>query len=98
MRFATLVSNRKFGDLALGFKRESGLDMATLAERAFAMIESGRETHFECWQSIDPINRRELEISIARFGVGGTMFLLSIVDRTAEADQPDQSPPRNAER
>jgi c-di-GMP phosphodiesterase Gmr len=80
-----VISNRKFDDLALGFKRESGLDMATLAERVFAMVDNDRDAHFECWQSIDPVNRRELEISIARFGVGGTMFLLSIVDRTAEA-------------
>ncbi|MBL0925253.1 MAG: bifunctional diguanylate cyclase/phosphodiesterase [Sphingomonadaceae bacterium] len=80
-----VISNRKFDDLALGFKRESGLDMATLAERVFAMVEAGRDAHFECWQSPDPVNRRELEISIARFGVGGTMLLLSIVDRTAEA-------------
>ncbi len=80
-----VVSNKKFDDLVLGFSRESGLDMATLAERAFAMLDTGRDTHFECWQSADPINRRELEISIARFGVGGMMLLVSIVDRTAEA-------------
>jgi c-di-GMP phosphodiesterase Gmr len=80
-----VVSNRKFDDLATGFKREPGLDMATLAERAFAMVDEGRETHFECWQSSDMVNRRELEISIARFGTDGTMLLLSIVDRTAEA-------------
>lgn len=80
-----IVSNRKFDDLATGFKREPGLDMATLAERAFAMVHEGRETHFECWQSSDIVNRRELEISIARFGTDGTMLLLSIVDRTAEA-------------
>ena len=80
-----VVSNRKFDDLAIGFRRESGLDMATLAERVFAMVDEGRETHFECWQSADLVNRRELEISIARFGVDGTMLLLSIVDRTAEA-------------
>lgn len=80
-----VVSNRKFDDLALGFKRETGLDMATLAERAFAMVDEGRDTHFECWQADDLVNRRELEISIARFGVDGSLLLLSIVDRTAEA-------------
>jgi c-di-GMP phosphodiesterase Gmr len=80
-----VISNRKFDDLALGFKRESGLDMSALAERVFAMVDSDRDSHFDCWQSDDPVNRRELEISIARFGVGGTLFLLSIVDRTAEA-------------
>jgi c-di-GMP phosphodiesterase Gmr len=80
-----VVSNRKFDDLALGFKREAGLDMAKLAERAFAMVDEGRDTHFECWQADDLVNRRELEISIARFGVDGSLLLLSIVDRTAEA-------------
>lgn len=80
-----VISNRKFDDLALGFERELGLDMAALAGRVFAMVDNDRESHFDCWQSDDPVNRRELEISIARFGVGGTLFLLSIVDRTAEA-------------
>ncbi len=80
-----ILSNRKFDDLALGFKRESGLDMATLAARVFAMVDTGRDTHFECWQSNDTVNQRELEISIARFGGDGTLLLLSIVDRTAEA-------------
>jgi cyclic di-GMP phosphodiesterase Gmr len=80
-----VLSNPKFDDLALGFEREAGLDLGTLADRAFTMIEGGRETHFECWQSPDPVNKRELEISIARFGAEGTMILLSMVDRTAEA-------------
>lgn len=80
-----VASNSKFDTVALGFDRESGLDMATLAERVFAMVDEGRDTHFECWQSSDLVNRRELEISIARFGVDGALALLSIVDRTAEA-------------
>ncbi|HEV7233236.1 MAG TPA: hypothetical protein VGN36_03250, partial [Sphingorhabdus sp.] len=84
-RVRHVLSNSKFDELALGFKRESGLDMATLARRVFRMVDDGRDTHFECWQSPDPVNHRELEISIARFGPGGTLLLLSIVDRTAEA-------------
>jgi len=80
-----VLSNPKFDDLALGFEREAGLDLGTLADRAFSMIDEGRETHFECWQSPDPVNKRELEISIARFGLDGSMILLSMVDRTAEA-------------
>jgi c-di-GMP phosphodiesterase Gmr len=80
-----VFSNRMFDDLALGFRRESGLDMATLADRVIAMVDTGRETHFECWQSSNTVTRRELEISIARFGVDGDMLLLSMVDRTAEA-------------
>jgi c-di-GMP phosphodiesterase Gmr len=80
-----VFSNRLFDELALGFHREAGLDMATLADRIINMAEQGRDTHFECWQSPDPVSRRELEISISRFGVDGEMHLLSIVDRTAEA-------------
>ncbi|WP_373475337.1 putative bifunctional diguanylate cyclase/phosphodiesterase [Sphingorhabdus sp.] len=84
-RVEYVLSNPKFDDLALGFEREAGLDLGTLADRAFNMVENGRDTHFECWQSPDPVNKRELEISIARFGANGTMILLSMVDRTAEA-------------
>ena len=80
-----VFSNRMFDELALGFRRESGLDMATLADRVIDMVDQGRDTHFECWQSPDTVNRRELEISIARFGAEGDMLLLSMVDRTAEA-------------
>lgn len=78
-------SNRKFDDLVLGFGRESKLDMTLLADRTLVMLEEGRESHFECWQSEDTIHPRELEISIARFGGDDDLFLLSMVDRTAEA-------------
>ncbi len=84
-RVRHVLSNPKFDDLALGFDREIGLDMATLAERVFEMVDAGRDTHFECWQSHDTVNRRELDLSIARFGCEGNLLLLSIVDRTAEA-------------
>lgn len=80
-----VTSNRKFDDLALGFGRESCLDMAHLAEVALSMVDQRRDTHFQCWRSQDTISPRELEISLARFGVDGDMFLLSMVDRTAEA-------------
>ena len=80
-----VISNRMFDDLALGFRREAGLDMAILADRIIEMVDQGRDKHFECWQSPDTVNRRELEISIARFGAGGDMMLVSMLDRTAEA-------------
>lgn len=78
-------SNRKFDDLMLGFGGQAKPDMALLGGRALAMLDAGRETHFECWRSDDAVHPRELEISIARFGGGDDMFLLSMVDRTAEA-------------
>lgn len=80
-----VTSNRKFDDLALGLGRESGLDIARLAEVARTMVDQGRDTHFQCWRSQDSVTPRELEISVARFGANGDMFLLSMVDRTAEA-------------
>ena len=80
-----IVSNRLFDDLALGFGREAGLDMATLANRVIDMVDQGRDKHFEYWQSPDLVNRRDLEISIARFGSDGDMLMVSMVDRTAEA-------------
>ncbi len=78
-------SNRTFDDLMLGFGGQAKPDMALLGDRALAMLATARETHFECWRSDDAVHPRELEISIARFGGGEDMFLLSIVDRTAEA-------------
>ena len=78
-------SNRTFDDLMFGFGGQAKPDMALLCDRAMAMLGAGRETHFECWRSDDAVNPRELEISIARFGGGDDMFLLSMVDRTAEA-------------
>ena len=80
-----VISNRLFDDLALGFCVETGLDMAALANRVFDMVDQGRDQHFEYWQSPDPVNRRDLEISIARFGLDGDMLMVSMVDRTAEA-------------
>jgi c-di-GMP phosphodiesterase Gmr len=78
-------SNRLFDDLALGHHREAGLDLGGFANRIITMTSQGRDAHFECWRSADPVSRRELEISIARFGGSQDMFLVSLVDRTAEA-------------
>lgn len=80
-----IFSNRLYDDLALHFHREQGLDMATLTDRALQMVETGRDVMFECWQSPDPVHRRELELTLSRFGVERDMLMLSIVDRTAEA-------------
>jgi c-di-GMP phosphodiesterase Gmr len=77
-------TNALFDELALGHRREAGLDLGGFADRIIAMTEQSRESHFECWRSADPVSRRELEISIARFGDTRDMFLVSLVDRTAE--------------
>jgi c-di-GMP phosphodiesterase Gmr len=84
-RVRPLLSNSKFDELASGLRTVPGLSFSALSRRVLQMVGDGRDNHFECWQSPDPVNRRELEISIARFGVDGDLLLLSIVDRTAEA-------------
>ncbi len=78
-------TNILFDELALGHRREAGLDLSGFADRIIAMTQQSRESHFECWRSADPVSRRELEINIARFGETQDMFLVSLVDRTAEA-------------
>ena len=80
-----VFANAKFDEIALGVGRASGLDIANIADRILKMAAEKRDTHFECWRSNDIIHPRELEISIARFGVGSEEFLLSMFDRTAEA-------------
>jgi c-di-GMP phosphodiesterase Gmr len=80
-----IAANRLFHDLAMGHQRETGLDLSGFADRITTMFAMGRDSHFECWQSPDPVTRRELEISIARVGETQDMFLVSVVDRTAEA-------------
>jgi c-di-GMP phosphodiesterase Gmr len=78
-------ANALFDELALGHRREMGLDLSAFADRIITMTQQSRESYFECWRSADPVNRRELEINIARFGETQDMFLVSLVDRTAEA-------------
>lgn len=78
-------ANRLFEELVFGHRREAGLDLAAFADRVITMTDHARDAHFECWHSADPVSHRELEISIARFGETRDMFLVSLVDRTAEA-------------
>ncbi len=80
-----ILSNRLYDDLPLAKYCELGLNVAALHDKAVQMVENGRDSHFECWQSPDQVNRRELEITLSRFGADGEMLMLSIVDRTAEA-------------
>lgn len=79
-----IAKNNLFNIITLSADREPGFDLAGISERIETMIVNKRESHFECWRSPDLINRRELEISIARFGDARQMFMVSLVDRTAE--------------
>jgi c-di-GMP phosphodiesterase Gmr len=80
-----VASNQLFDNIVLSEQRETGLDMSEFAQRIDAIVKENRQSHFECWQSSDLVNRRELEINIARFGEKQDKFLFSLVDRTAEA-------------
>ncbi len=83
---ARVSSNKQFDSLVLSNEREGGLDPSTFFSRIMAMAEHDRESHFECWQSKDPVSPRELEINIARFGDQRNLYLITLLDRTAEAN------------
>ncbi len=80
-----IAANAQFNNVVLGEHREADFDLAAFARRMLAMVDQDRQSHFECWQSSDLVNPRELEINIARFGEDQDKFLFSFVDRTAEA-------------
>jgi c-di-GMP phosphodiesterase Gmr len=81
----TLVSsNIMFDVLAISAEREPGFDLAGLSDRFEKMVEQNRDSYFECWRSSDTVSKRELEITISRFGDNRSLFMLSLVDRTAE--------------
>ncbi len=80
-----IATNAAFSELTLSANKEPGLDLAMVSQRAEALLQSGRDCHFECLQSPDPVRPRELELNIARFSAGSDMFLVSIIDRTQES-------------
>lgn len=80
-----IATNRMFDALVIDDDREAGLDLSVLSQRICQMIADDRESHFECWKSTDQVHHRELDINIARFGEARDMFMLSLIDRTAEA-------------
>lgn len=79
------AANGRFDALLMGDSRPLGLDLADFTDCIAAMALENRNTHFTFWRSEDMVNRCELEISIARFGEDNDLFLVSVVDRTAEA-------------
>jgi c-di-GMP phosphodiesterase Gmr len=70
---------------AQGAGRAVGLTIFDFIDCISEMAIEKRATHFTLWHSADKVNRCELEISIARFGVDDDLYLASVVDRTAEA-------------
>jgi diguanylate cyclase (GGDEF)-like protein len=85
MQGTKLAANSRFDALLQGNGRAQGLNLADFADCVAQMAAEDRTTHFAFWRSADKVNRCELEISIARFGAQDDFYLVSVVDRTAEA-------------
>jgi c-di-GMP phosphodiesterase Gmr len=81
---AKLATNKRFDALLAGAGSQFGLDIQTFSDCIDEMEARNRATHFDRWQSQDKVNRCELEISIARFGKSDDLFLVSVIDKTAE--------------
>ena len=80
-----LSSNRHFDDLLQSAGGPNDLEVGDFAHCIMEMVDNCHTTHFAAWQSADRINRCELDISIARFGADHDLYLVSLVNRTAEA-------------
>lgn len=80
-----LATNSHFDALLLGSSRPDDLEPDDFVDCIKTMAAERQETHFVSWRSADQINRCELEISIARFGAEHDLYLVSVVNRTAEA-------------
>jgi c-di-GMP phosphodiesterase Gmr len=83
---AKLATNKRFDALLAGAGSQFGLDLQAFVGCVDEMAEQKRATQFIRWQSQDKVNRCELEISIARFGSADDLFLVSVIDKTAETE------------
>lgn len=79
-----LSANQKFETILTVDRCETSLNEAHYAALVEDLYQGKCESHFECWQSPDPVRPRELEINIAQFGEQGDLYLLTVLDRTAE--------------
>ncbi len=80
-----LSSNKHFDELLMGIGRPIDLEDQDFIDcvNAMAAEANGKQSVF--WRSADQVNPCELEISIARFGAEHDLYLVSVVNRTAEA-------------
>jgi c-di-GMP phosphodiesterase Gmr len=85
MQATKLAANSHFDALLTGSGRPLDLQASDFVDCVNAMAIEGKATHFVLWRSADQINRCELEISVARFGADHDLYLVSVVNRTAEA-------------
>ena len=85
MQATQLAANRHFDALLTGSGRPLDLEIEDFLACIKMMAVEKKSTHFASWRSADQVNRCELEISIARFGADHDLYLVSVVNRTAEA-------------
>ncbi len=80
-----IATNPNFDDIGSTRAVRAGLDLGYFNDLILDMTANGRDTHYDCWRSDDRIQPLELEISVAGFGASKDHYLVSLVDRTAEA-------------
>lgn len=85
MQALKLATNNHFDALLMGSGRPLDLETEDFVDCIKAMAAEGKTAHSWSWRSADPVNRCELETSIARFGPDQDLYLVSVVNRTAEA-------------
>ena len=85
MQTTQLAANKHFDALLTGSGRPLDLEIDDFIVCIKMMAVEKKNTHFASWRSADQVNRCELEISIARFGADHDLYLVSVVNRTAEA-------------
>jgi c-di-GMP phosphodiesterase Gmr len=79
-----LATNAQFERLLRDDRSADALKPQDFADCILHMAKDGRSDHLASWRSPDRINRCELDISFSKFGETGDLYLVSVVDRTAE--------------
>ena len=79
-----LESNALFEKLMRDDRNADALKPQDFANCILNMADDGRSEHLASWRSLDRINRCELDITFSRIGADSDLFLVSVVDRTAE--------------
>lgn len=80
-----IATNPNFDNIGLTRAARAGLDLGYFNDLILDMAANDRDSHFDCWRSDDRIQPLELEISVACFGASKDHYLVSLVDRTADA-------------
>ena len=83
-RAVRLDTNAQFDVLLQDGRSAEALKPQDFADCILNMAREGRSEHLASWRSPDRINRCELDISFSQFGAARDLYLVSVVDRTAE--------------